>query len=94
MRDSKYNDLALSISALLEDKQAAYGDSHGKSGKIMEVLYPDGIPASKVSDALTLARVIDKMFRIATDKDAFGEDPWRDIAGYAMLSAYRNQKDI
>ena len=32
-----------------------------------------------------MVRVIDKMFRIATDKDAFGESPWRDICGYAIL---------
>ena len=29
--------------------------------------------------------MIDKLFRIATRKDAFGESPYRDIAGYALL---------
>ena len=88
-----YSEFALAIADLLNTKQAAYGDAHGKSGKIMEILYPDGIPQEKVSDALTLARVIDKMFRIATDRDALGEDPWRDIAGYAILSAYRREQE-
>ena len=30
--------------------------------------------------------MIDKLFRIANKKDAFDENPWRDIAGYALLS--------
>lgn len=90
---TNYNEICLKISELLSKKQAAYGDSHGKSGKIMEILYPNGIPAEKVSDALTLARIIDKLFRIATDKDFGGEDPFRDIAGYAILSAYRREQE-
>jgi len=32
-----------------------------------------------------LLRVIDKLFRIASQKEAFGENPWQDIAGYGLL---------
>lgn len=32
-----------------------------------------------------VVRVVDKLFRIANHKDAFGENPWADIAGYAVL---------
>lgn len=42
---------------------------------------------------LAIVRVFDKMMRIATDKDAFGEDPWRDIAGYAILLHGLNQDE-
>ena len=31
---------------------------------------------------LAITRVVDKLFRIANRKDAFGENPWQDIAGY------------
>jgi hypothetical protein len=34
---------------------------------------------------LTVVRILDKLFRIANSKDAFNEDPWFDIAGYAIL---------
>jgi hypothetical protein len=34
---------------------------------------------------LAVTRIVDKLFRIATDKDAFGENPFKDIAGYGIL---------
>lgn len=34
---------------------------------------------------LAITRIVDKLFRIATDKDAFGESPFKDIAGYGIL---------
>ena len=34
---------------------------------------------------LAITRVVDKLFRIANKKDAFGENPWQDIAGYGIL---------
>ncbi len=32
-----------------------------------------------------MIRILDKCFRIATHRDALGEDPWQDVAGYALL---------
>lgn len=84
-----YAEIGRSIGELVETKQVAYGDSFGKSGQIVRILYPDGIPLEKLDDALTVVRVIDKLFRIATDRDALGESPWKDIAGYAILSLRR-----
>lgn len=88
----KYVDTAIQIANLVKEKQLAYGDSFGKSGSIMRTLYPDGIRPEQMDDALTIVRVIDKLFRIATSKDAFGEDPWKDCVGYALLATVRNQK--
>lgn len=91
-----YSEIGKSIGELVEQKQAAYGDSFGKSGDVMRLLYPNGIPPEKMDDALTVVRVIDKLFRIATDRDALGESPWKDIAGYSLLSvgrAARPEKD-
>ena len=34
---------------------------------------------------LTITRIIDKLFRIANRKDAFGESPYRDLTGYGLL---------
>lgn len=84
-----YTAIGESIGRLVEEKQAAYGDSFGKSGAVMRLLYPEGIPLTKLDDALTVIRVVDKLFRIATDRDALGESPWRDVAGYAILSVRR-----
>lgn len=86
---SVYEKAALEIGKLVTTKQAAYGDSFGKAGEIMRVLYPEGIPLDKLDDALTIVRVIDKLFRIATDRDALGESPWKDINGYSLLALVR-----
>lgn len=77
------------IGELVCVKNVAYGDSFAKTDRFLEILYPAGIPVEKFSDALALVRVFDKMMRIATDKDALGESPWRDIAGYAILAVAR-----
>ena len=84
-----YRDLGAAIGELVETKQAAYGDSFGKSGDVMRILYPNGIGTAQLDDALTVVRVLDKLFRIATDRDALGESPWRDVAGYALLATKR-----
>lgn len=91
--ESVYPEIGLRIGALVEEKQAAYGDSFGKSGDVMRALYPDGIALDKMADALTVVRIIDKLFRIATDRDELGESPWRDIAGYALLAVARAEKE-
>lgn len=84
-----YQRLGAEIGELVERKQAAYGNSFGRSGEVMRALYPAGIPPEKMDDALAVVRVVDKLFRIATDRDALGESPWRDIAGYALLATRR-----
>lgn len=91
-RQTTYENLGRDIGKLVATKQEAYGDSFGKSGEVMRILYPDGITADKLDDALTVVRVLDKLFRIATDKDALGESPWRDIAGYSLLAVARSEK--
>lgn len=82
-----YTTIAAEIAATVVTKQAAYGDSFGKSGEVMCILYPDGIEPEQMDDALCVVRIVDKLFRIATARDALGESPYRDIAGYALLGA-------
>lgn len=86
----RFQEIGNAIGALVDEKNAAYGDSFARAGKIMQILYPEGVGAHQLDDALAIIRVLDKLFRIATKKDAFGEDPWRDIAGYAILAVARN----
>jgi len=84
-----FEKLGREIGRLVTEKQAAYGDAFGRSGQVMRTLYPDGIAPDQMDDALAVTRVVDKLFRIATDRDALGESPWRDIAGYGLLGAAR-----
>ena len=55
----------------------------------MAILYPNGIQPEQFHDARCTISIIDKLSRIATDKNAFSESPFRDITGYALL-AYRH----
>ena len=86
-----YEEIACSIGSLVGEKNVAYGDSFGQSSKILEVLYPEGIKPAQYRDALAITRVIDKLFRLANKKDAFGESPWRDICGYAILGVANDE---
>ena len=89
-----YAKIGQEIGELVKTKQEAYGDSFSKAGAVMLALYPNGIPAEKMNDALTIVRIVDKLFRIATKKDALGESPYRDIAGYALLAVGRDEKKL
>lgn len=80
-----YIKTANDLGKLVEEKQQAYGDSFTKSEEIIKILFPNGVKPENYRDLLTITRIIDKLFRIATRKNAFGESPYRDIAGYALL---------
>jgi hypothetical protein len=86
-----YEKIGTEIGKLVQEKNEAYGDSFGQSCKILEVLYPEGIKPGQYRDALAITRVIDKLFRLANKKDAFGESPWRDICGYAILGVANDE---
>lgn len=88
-----YPELAKSVGELVQEKQKAYGDSFGKAHRILQELFPNGISPDQYHDVLTLARIIDKLFRIATNKTALGESPWQDIAGYALLALARDKRE-
>jgi len=79
--------VACEIGLLVREKNAAYGSSFAKCGDFLKLLYPDGMKPEQYGDALMLVRIFDKQMRIATAKDALGENPYRDIAGYGILGA-------
>ena len=82
-----YEEEGQKIGKLADEKNHAYGDSFRLSGSILKILYPKGVTPRQYGDMLAVVRVLDKIFRIATDRNALGEDPWVDIAGYAILRA-------
>ena len=82
------------IGELVTQKNLAYGDSYAKSERIMKELYPNGVKPEQYRDMMAVIRVIDKLFRIATRKNAFGESPWKDISGYGVLGVFNDQSKI
>jgi hypothetical protein len=86
---NEFEKLGSDTGHLVAEKQKAYGDSFGKSGECLRQMFPTGIEPSQYDDLLTIVRVLDKLFRIANNPDAFEENPWRDICGYALLGMHR-----
>jgi hypothetical protein len=91
---ANYRKIGADLGKLCAVKNTAYGSSYNKTGDILKVLYPNGVSPEQYTDMLAIARVLDKLFRIATDKDAFGESPWRDIAGYSILGEANHQNKM
>jgi hypothetical protein len=91
-----YKHLGYDVGKLVEEKQVQYGDSVGKSARILETLFPSGIPVHSFPDALLIVRILDKLSRLAQRgpeaKDLGGESPWRDIAGYGLLGLMKDEK--
>jgi hypothetical protein len=87
-----FQQIGTDIGELVQRKNAAYGSSFEDAGKIMAILYPDGITLGQLDHALLTVRILDKLKRVATDKDAFGESPFGDIAGYGILGVYMDLK--
>lgn len=80
-----YEEIGRTIGQLVDLKNKAYGNSFHHAGEILKFLYPNGVRPDQYQEMLYTCRVIDKLFRIATAKDAFGENPAQDIAGYSIL---------
>ena len=91
-QSGKYEKVGKDIGALVDKKNAAYGSAFDRAGKVLEQLYPNGVPVDKYTDMLTTVRILDKLFRIANDKEAFDEEPWKDIAGYGILETLKHKK--
>ena len=81
-----FADLGEEVGRLTDEKQAAYGDSFNRAAGVLMLFFPDGVQVKDYRRLMLFTRVIDKMFRDVTQPDAYGEDPWRDIAGYALLA--------
>jgi len=81
----QYEEAGQEIGRLVDQKNRVYGDSFRKTGEILRIIRPQRSWGVDLDDLLAVVRIIDKIFRILTSRDALGEDPWRDIAGYAIL---------
>lgn len=80
-----YEEIGQRIGKLVAEKQKAYGNSYGNSGKILEILFPNGVKPAEYTELLAICRVVDKLFRLANDPHYGGESPWGDIVGYGLL---------
>lgn len=84
--------IAKGIGEIVTQKNEAYGSSVAATEQMLQFIYPNGIRSDQYGDVLLIVRILDKIMRIATKKDAFGESPFQDIAGYGILGVAKDQK--
>ena len=89
----KFEKIGTDIGKLVDEKNIAYGSAFQKSEEILKVLYPNGVEPKQYKDMLAVTRIVDKLFRIATQKEAFDESPFKDIAGYGILGVANDQEE-
>lgn len=100
---SNHEQIAFDIAGLVDEKQKAYGDSVGKSERIIAILmedYDNGdgtytIPQALIPHLLYQIRIIDKQNRVFSnpEHDLMDESPYQDILGYALLMLAKQQKE-
>jgi hypothetical protein len=95
-KENPYMETAVELANLVKQKNEAYGDSFARSGACLREMYPNGIKPWQYDDMMAITRILDKLFRIASNEGAFGENPWSDICGYALLktAGIANRKKV
>jgi hypothetical protein len=86
-----YEEIGREIGELVDRKNKAYGSAFDNAGNVLKILFPEGIKPEQYTDMLAIVRILDKLFRIANDKNAFNEDPWQDLAGYGILGTHNKR---
>lgn len=80
-----YEEIGRTIGAIVDEKNKAYGNSFHHAGEVLKIIYPNGVRPDQYQKLLYTVRILDKLFRLATQPDAFGENPAQDIGGYSIL---------
>lgn len=88
-QEADFRRIGTEMGEMVAVKNRAYGNAFNEGGIILRVLYPHGVAPDQYDDLLAVVRILDKLKRIATDRDALGESPFRDIVGYGILGTQR-----
>jgi hypothetical protein len=81
----KYEQRGADIGALVDRKNAAYGDSFHKQELILKIFFPLGIRPDQYKLCSYIQHILDKIFRMINQPKAFGENPAKDATGYSLL---------
>lgn len=85
MSANPFESICSDLAKLLWEKRQAYGkDNLTGAGEFLKLLYPNGMKPEQYTHALLLARMFDKMSRLANGANT--EDPFADLAGYAICA--------
>lgn len=85
-----HEQLGAKIGALVDSKNAQYGEAWKRAADFIRLLWGDTISVDQYRDVLLLVRMFDKMCRIS---QGHMDDSYEDIAGYALLGANNGRSD-
>lgn len=96
LRLTEYSEIGRKVGEVVEEKQKLYGDSYGKSGNVLKILYPEGVLPQQYEDLLFVTRMLDKLFRFTsgtpTSRLEQDESPVGDMVGYCLLEMRKELK--
>jgi len=96
LRLTEYSETGRKVGEVVEEKQKLYGDSYGKSGNVLKILYPEGVLPQQYEDLLFVTRMLDKLFRFTSGTPANrleqDESPVGDMVGYCLLEMRKELK--
>ncbi|WP_155300635.1 hypothetical protein [Deinococcus kurensis] len=88
--ESRFTQTALRLGRVTDEKHAAYGKALEKVPRLLAILLED-VPDSRmkspwvVMNVQAISRILEKFCRIlAPEPMKYGENPWSDVAGYAV----------
>ena len=64
IKDEAWVEIGLEIIRVVDESNAAYGDSTEKSARIMAELYPNGVQPEQLHDFRCMMSILDKLSRI------------------------------
>ena len=80
-KDRRFEEIGKEIGALVQEKNKNYSDSYSQTQDFLKLFYPNGIPSSSIKDVSILIRIFDKLKMIASQKNSFNEDPYKELVG-------------
>jgi hypothetical protein len=90
---SEFTKLGKEIGEVVDLKNKFYGNAFERAGEVLKIFFPNGVTPNQYIDMLAIVRILDKLFRIATNAEKAGEDAYKDIAGYGLLGWRRLRKE-
>jgi len=74
-------------------KSEEYGDTDLKVGKMMDILYPEGITLEQYGDFLFSLKILEKISRLSSKNisEEAKTDLMQDLAGYGILGTYNKR---
>lgn len=90
--NKRFEEIASELGRFVDEKNRAYGNSFGKTSEFLGLVFPNGIPPEQYQNMMLFVRMFDKLNRIATHRDAFGEEPEMDVLGLVLRLIQQREK--